>query len=58
MGVNMKEFSRLLVALDVLKELGTVCEKESGIYYIPETVEKTDLANSKILNRLEGRQSL
>jgi single-stranded-DNA-specific exonuclease len=58
MGVNMKEFSRLLVALDVLKELGTVCEKEAGIYYIPETVEKTDLANSKILNRLEGRQSL
>ena len=57
MGLEMDEFARLLVALDVLEELGTVSKNEAGNYYVPETVEKTDLANSKILNTLEGRQS-
>ncbi len=58
MGLEMNGFARLLIALDVLEELGTVSKNEEGNYFIPQTVEKTDLSNSEILKRLEGRQSL
>ena len=56
MGIDMNCFAKLLVALDVLEELGTVSKTEAGNYFVPEQVEKTDLSNSVILKKLEGRQ--
>lgn len=55
MGLDMIEFSRLLIALDVLEELNTVSKNEQGNYSVPETVEKTDLSKSRIINDLERR---
>ena len=55
MGIDMSLYAKLLIALDALEELNTVSKNEQGNYYIPETVEKTDLSRSLILSDLEGR---
>ncbi len=55
MGLPMDYYAKLLIALDVLEELKTVQKSENGNYFIPETIEKTDLSRSKILNDIEGR---